>query len=200
MIKAVVLLCFFSICPALAAQAKLQTFSSPDGVFQFTHSNILIRCMTEKGFWAPVKSCSGLCDDIASSGTVVCFAYPRDRFTTKPNFGGAAFFVAEINQATDEKACLAGDTNWLVHGTENTNINGVDFKVFHVSDAWLSGSQGGDIYRTFHEKKCYEVSVQQVWVSTGGLDAGTFEEFTKKDQHMVRLRLKEALDSFQFLK
>ena len=87
-----------------------------------------------------------------------------------------------------------------MHGTENTNINGVRFKVFHISDAWLSGSQGGDMYRTFHEKKCYELGVQQVWVSTGGLDAGTFRKFTKEDARMVRLRLKEALDSFRFLK
>jgi hypothetical protein len=201
MIRAIVALCFFAMCPALSAQAKLQTFISSDGNFQFMHSTILVHCATERGSWTPAEACSsqgGPCDDVSSSGTVVCFAYPRDRFTRKPAFGGAAFFVAEVEKATTEKACLAGE-DWLVHETESTTINDVRFKVFHISDAWMSGSQGGDIYRTFHEKRCYELGIQQVWVSTGGLDAGTFQEFTKEDALMVRLRLKEALDSFRFL-
>jgi hypothetical protein len=103
MIKAVVALCFCSMYPALSGQAKLQTFTSPDGVLQFMHSKILVRCAAEKGSWTPAEACSsqgGPCDDVSSSGTVVCFAYPRDGFTRKPAFGGAAFFVAEISQAT----------------------------------------------------------------------------------------------------
>jgi len=104
MIKTLVALCFFAMCPALSAQANLQTFMSPDGVFQFIHSKILIHCMAEEGSWTPVEACSGpgsVCDDVSGSRTVVCFAYPRDGFTKKPAFGGAAFFAAEINQATD---------------------------------------------------------------------------------------------------
>jgi hypothetical protein len=205
MIKTIVALWFFAMCPALYAQAKLQTYTSPDGVFQFTHSKILIHCTDDhRGQWTPAQACSGgqdgLCYDASTSGTVVCFAYPTDGFKTKPSFGGATFFVTEVNHVTDKTSCLAGEKDWLVHGTENANINGVRFKVFHISDAWTSGSQGGDMYRTFHQKKCYESGIQQVWVSTGGLEAGTFEEFTKADEHMVRLRLKEALDSFRFLK
>jgi hypothetical protein len=89
----------------------------------------------------------------------------------------------------------------LIHcATESTTIDGIPLRLFHISDAWASGSQGGDIYRTFHAKKCYELGVNQAWASTGGLDAGTFQEFTKEDERMVRLRLKEALNSFRFLK
>jgi hypothetical protein len=166
------------------------------------YPQILVHCIAEQGSWTPAEACSsqgGLCDDISSPGTIVCFAYPRDRFTEKPAFGGAAFFVAQIKNATTAKACLAG-ADWLVHSTENAKINDVRFKVFHISDAWASGSQGGDIYRTFHQKKCYELGIQQVWVSTGGFDPGTFQEFTNEDEKDVRLRLSQALHSFRFLR
>ncbi len=197
MIKALVALCLCAICPALSAQASLKTFTSSDGVFQFRYSQILIHCTPERGSWTPAEACSR-CDDLSSSGSMVCFAYPRDKFKNKPAFGGAAFLVAKIKDATTEKACLAGE-KWLVHSIENKEIHGIRFKVFDISDAWTSGSEGGEIYRTFHDSECYELGIQQVWVSTGGLDAGTFQEFTKRDERMVRLPLRQALDSFRFV-
>src|SRR5450755_4899505 len=107
MIKTIVALWFFAMCPALYAQAKLQTYTSPDGVFQFTHSKILIHCTDDhRGQWTPAQACSGgqdgLCYDASTSGTVVCFAYPTDGFKTKPSFGGATFFVTEVNHVTDK--------------------------------------------------------------------------------------------------
>jgi len=197
-----ILVAFLALSAALFSQENVQTFTNPNGIFQFTHLQALVHCVGEGGSWAPSEDCSsqgGLCDDVLSSGTLVCFAYPKQKFTTKPAFGGAAFFVAEIKKATTEKACLAGE-DWLVRRSEKTTINGVPFKVFHISDAWMSGSQDGDIFRTFREKRCYELGIQQVWVSTGGFDAGPFEEFTKDDERVVRIALEQVLDSFRFLK
>ncbi len=202
MTKTLLAMCFCAICCALSAQTSAQTFTSPDGVFQFTHSSILIPCTVKNGSWVPADACSsqgGLCDDVSSSETIVCFAYPKDKFIEKPAFGGAAFFVEEIRDSRTAKKCLTGE-DWLVHRTESTTINGVPFKVFHISDAWAGGSQSGDIYRAFHGNICYELGIQQVGVSTGSLDPGTFQEFSKKDAEEVRLSLDQALRSFRFLK
>ena len=149
-----VLVVFVALSPALFSQQRVQTFTSPDGIFQFTHLQALVHCVGKGGSWAPSEDCSGqggLCDDVSSSGTLVCFAYPKRKFTTKPAFGGAAFFVAEIKKATTEKACLAGE-DWLVHRSGKTTINGVPFKVFHISDAWMNGSQVGDVFRISREE------------------------------------------------
>ncbi|MFY9530717.1 MAG: hypothetical protein WAR24_17585, partial [Candidatus Acidiferrales bacterium] len=79
-------------------------------------------------------------------------------------------------------------------------INSISFKHFRISDAWTSGGQTGDIYRVFHDKKCYELGIQEANTSPGAYDPGTIKEFTKRDSDEVRARLKQALDSFIFIK
>lgn len=152
----------------------------------------------------PADECTsqdGVCDDaLASSRTLACFAYPKGEFKDKPTFIAAAFFVAEVEDSATGKACLAGSPNWLVNQTEDTKINGVELRVFHISDAWTSGGQTGDIYRVFHDKKCYELGIQAASTSSGAYDPGTVKEFTKQDWEAVSRRLKQVLNSFRFLK
>jgi len=80
-----------------------------------------------------------------------------------------------------------------------TTINHVTFKTFEIGDNWAGHSQGGPAYRTFHNGTCYELGIQRV-MSGAEYDPGTVKEFTKKDSSEVEGRLRQALNSFVFLK
>jgi hypothetical protein len=205
--KVISCLCFCGLSIALSAQSALQTFTSPDGVFRFKYSPVLIRCTAQpegqSRWWVPdeCNSQDALCGDISdSTATIVCFAYPKDKFKNKPTFSAAALFVAEVRAATTKNACLEGSQNWLVEGSQMTRISSVDAKLFRISDNWTSGGQMGEIYRLFHDGMCYEVGIQQAHTNSGAYDPGTIQEFTKRDQAQVDRSLRQALHSFVFLK
>jgi hypothetical protein len=195
--------CLCAMPGALYGQSAMQTFTSPGSVFEFRYSPNLIHCSQEKSAWVPADACSAreqVCEgESGLSRTVACFAYPKDKFAEKPGFGAAVFFVAEVQEAASEQPCLDGD-EWLPDSSENAEINGVRFKVFHTGDAWTNGSRSADLYRTFHDKTCYELGLQQVRESPVGLNPGTFKEFTKQDEQMVQRLLTQVLKSFRFLK
>ncbi len=189
----------------------LHTFTSPDGAFLFKYSDLLVHCIGSKnqaGLWEPVDSCESyfpVCDDPGTQGnsTLVCFAYPRDKFEDAPTFEAATFSVADISESTTERDCLSGSPDWTVDprgsgGIET--INGVKFKVFEVGGAGMSQSLDGHVYRSFHGNKCYELSIRMATASSGAFDPGTINEFTKEDENEVQGRLKQALNSFSFLK
>jgi hypothetical protein len=213
--KILIALCLCGLSLMLFAQTTPHTFTSQDGAFQFKYSPVLVHCTpehTEEGYpgsWVPADTCSsqaGLCDPDAGSSatTIACVAHPRDKFKDKPTFAAAAFFVAEVRTATTEKACLEGSRYWNIEDAERAKIkmvriNGVTFKVFEIEDNWAGGGQVGPVYRTFHGKKCYELGIQTT-ISRGGYAPGTIKEFTKEDNDQVQRRLKQALNSFRFVK
>jgi hypothetical protein len=200
---------FCGLCLNLFAQRDLQTFTSPDGSFQFKYWHRLIRCtLNQENNGSPVDqlaidACTSqapMCNRDSSSSTFACFAFPKDKFKKKPTFMAATFFVSEIGGATTTESCLAGSKYWLNARTENTEINAATFRHFSISDAWLGGGQWGEIYRAFHNGKCYELGIQQAHTSSGGFDPGTIQTFTKQDQAEVDRRLRQVLHSFRFLK
>jgi hypothetical protein len=203
---------FGSVCGlsvTLPAQTTLQTFTSQDRVFKFQYSSVLVHCTSQQseegypGSWVP-DACSsqqGVCDDAVSSATTIaCFAYPKDDFKDKPTFTAAAFFVAEVRAATTPGACLKGSPNWLILSSQSTRINSISGKLFRITSEWTSGGQDGEIYRVFHDKMCYEFGIQQATTSPAAYDHEAIKEFTKRDSAKVRARLKQALNSFTFLK
>ena len=129
---------------------------------------------------------------------LACLAYPKERFRDKPLFVAAAFFVSEIQSAKDEKACLKGSTDWFVINAKagTTMINHVSFTTFEIGDNWAGGGQSG---RTFHAGRCYELGVQTV-ISRAAYDPENDKAFSRQDRSEVEGRLKQALDSFVFLK
>ena len=132
---------------------------------------------------------------------MACFAYPSERFKDKPAFVAATFYVSEIESAKAQKECLEGSKNWFVINSKaaTTTINHVTFKTFEVGDNWTSGGQYGPAYRTFHTGKCYELGIQTV-ISRAEYDPGTVKQFTEHDRSEVEGRLRQALNSFVFLK
>ena len=214
-------LCICGMSITLPAQDSPRTFTSPDGIFRFNYSSVLVDCMSERtqassttsgvpqiflghpaGSSVPDSCMSqgGVCRaDGSQATTVACFAYPKGKFKDKPTFTAAAFFVGEIKETTTEKDCLQGSPDWNIDGVAAAKINGVTFKVFEISDNWAGGEQAGPIYRAFHNTKCYELGIQTA-ISRGEYDPGTTKEFTKRDSDEVQGRLKEALNSFRFVK
>jgi hypothetical protein len=198
-----------------SAQQSLKTFTSPNGLFRFQYSDVLVNCMPEQAPGNPIKptiseatvpdSCmsqGASCGGPGSEGrALACFAYPKERFEDKPHFVAATFFVSEILSAKTGKECLKGSPNWFVINSKpgTTTINRVTFETFEIGDNWTSGGQSGPAYRTFHNGKCYELGIQTV-TSRAEYDPGTVKEFTEQDQSEVTGRLRQALDSFVFLK
>ena len=221
--KVLIALCVCGLSVALPAQTAPQAFISPDGVFQFTYSGMLIDCTkkvpsnpTSSGvpkvfvgnppaFSIPdsCQSMGDVCSDLGGQvSTLACFAYPKDKFRDKPVFAAAAFFIGKIEEATTESACLQGSQNWNtdeIEAAKFIRINNVAFKVFEIGDNWAGGGQGGPVYRTFHDKKCYELGIQTS-VERAAYDPETSKEFTKQDSDEIQRRLKEALNSFKFVK
>jgi hypothetical protein len=204
-----------------SAQQSLKTFTSADGLFRFQYSDMLVNCMPQQipasriksgiseGKQSPVSpladSCmnqGAICDGPGSEGSAMaCFAYPKEQFKDKPHFVAATFFVSEIQSAKTEEVCLKGSLNWFVISSkaERSTINHVTFETFEIGDNWAGGGQSGPAYRTFHNGKCYELGIQTV-ISRAEYDPGTVKDFTQKDRSEVESRLRQALNSFVFLK
>jgi len=201
--KSVIALCFCGLAIALHAQT-VKTFTSPDGLFRFKYSNILVDCMpTLMGAEVPtsiLSACTSqprMCDGGEGTGnTIACFGYPKERFKDKPTFIAATFFVAEIDDAKTEKTCLERSQDWKVAGS--TTINGVSFVAFNGGERnWLGGSQSGPILRAFHDGKCFELGLQTA-MEHGGYDPEVLKRFTKQDDDEVkgrRNKLSTPLDS-----
>jgi hypothetical protein len=206
---------------ASSAQQSLKTFTSPDGLFRFHYPNILINCMPPQTPVSPKQSTpsketqpapssisdscinqGAICDGPGSEGSALaCLAYPKEEFKDKPHFVAASFYISQIQSAKTEKACLNGSPDWFVISSKagTPTINHVEFKAFLIGDNWAGSGQSGPAYRTFHNGTCYELGIQTV-ISRAEYDPGTVKEFTRKDQVEVEGRLKEAVNSFVFLK
>ena len=219
MMKAIFCLCFCGLSIALSAQSTLQTFTSPNRALQFRYSAVFVRCTPKEGqpdYWSP-KGC--ICDDHLGSAVIVCFTYPG----RSEHFLGA-FFVAEVQPEecmerwpnttcrpppANQRNCLAGSWTWWGPGTprsttrgQSTRIDSVHAKLFHVSNAGLGNGEWSDVYRVFHDKKCYELVIHKTSISLGGFEPEEAEEIQKvatEDDKKYGHLLLQALHSFHFL-
>jgi len=189
---------------------SLKTFTEPNGAFTFRYSSHLILCeqkrqgVTESHYWVPAESCAAylpVCDDETGQEhtAIACVAYPRDKFTNTGAFEAATFSVEVLNRVATEAGCLAGPADEIFRRENTTAIHGVSFAVFKFGDAGMNQSVGGQVYRTFHGGKCYQLGIN---VATA--NAQTFDpperELTREDWNEVNYRLEQARDSFRFLK
>lgn len=198
--------------PVLAQESQRQTFTSPDGAYQFKYpEEPLIRCELDetaheesyktRSFrpWKP-EICSTyipICDDTSISDTVACLVNPSVMYDAESGSRLAAFFVAVVPEATSEKACLAGSKNWAAprKKAQSATINGIHFRLFHIADNAAGHGMVGEIYRVFHHAKCYELGIQETFQtveSTGPITAG--------EGSPAQAPLITVLHSFSFLK
>ena len=198
-----------SLLPSWAqSHAALKTFTAPDGAFSFRYSDQLIRCVKDpngKHTRASIKNCSdyydSLCDDLPNPGhgqtSIACFAYLDDKFTDTPAFQAATFSVEVVDEHTTAKSCLAGDEG--VDDTDKqgtTKINGVSFTKFQLSNAGSNHGIGVDLYRTFHNGRCYQLGIDESATNSQVFDPPVKEP----DWREVFRTLDVPLKSFRFLK
>lgn len=202
--KIVVFFCFLTFpvgifCATSTVDSKeLKTFTSQDGAFQFRYSQILYWCQSDsvqEDQSEPVGTCESqmsICDDDDDSTlTLACFGYPHEV---------ATFAVAEVKDVLTESTCLKGPVDWPMETHGIRTIHGVKFKVFDVSSAWTGGGLRGQLYRTFHASKCYELGIRSAWSSHNNDETDDNNKSSKVAAIEVRKCLKQALNSFRFLK
>ncbi len=202
---------FCAFPTSIFAQSELKTFTSSDGVFQLKYSSNLIQCSTKKDNGENAvsqnpDSCTAyypFCGNYYASlriVTIVCLALPRKEMQEYLTFEAAAFSVGEVREADSEKLCLTPPPNAFnsPKDTKRAAINNAQFTIFRVASGGMSQWVGGNVYRTFHRGKCFELSVLRVLVDPGALD-DPGKPLTDEVWNRVDTPLKQALNSFQFL-
>ncbi len=191
------------------AQAKLNTFTSQDGVFTFKYSSRLIECgqkPTQRGAWAPAQSCAAIspvCDDPSNlaATTVACIAYPNNG-RVRTTLQAAAFSVAEDHAPANAKECLSSSPNWAPSqkalGTKV--ISGERFQAFETSDSAMGTGLESRIYRNFHHGECYSLAIRTAWTNPGNFDPGAIQVLTRNQEREIYDQLEEVLQSFRFTK
>ena len=182
------------------SRIKLHKYVDPAGAFQFTYSDLLVRC--------PDNSCDAyfpMCENRFSeeSTTLSCFAYKRSKMRNRPTFEAGTFSVANLKDLDTQKECTGlPEGEYFDESRKSVAVilNGVSFKQFELDEDMMSQRLERQVYRTFHRGKCYELSVKIAAISPGVVELGTRKEFSETDRKEVRVRLDQSLYSFKFLK
>lgn len=187
-----------------------KTFASTDGVFSFRYSRQLIQCQQKKQasgdgyYWIPAENCAAyhpVCDGKTGEDNtaITCIAYPRNRFTNTSAFEAATFSVEIVNQIATAQGCLAGPADQMFSARPAVRIHGVSFAVFEFGEGGMNQSVSGEVYRTFHRGRCYQLGINVAMANPGVFDPPA-RELTKGDRREVKSQLEQARDSFRFIK
>lgn len=208
LLLSLVVLAFFggaAVSAANAQQPSLRTYTSPDGVFQFSYSNRLVPChpyQDQSNIWQPPQWCNAyvpLCSSGGRNptGVLTCFGFrsgPAEKNTT---LEGAVFNVVDLGESENEASCLVRSKLQVPVGSwKLKTINGIRYH-FMISDGAAS-NQGGDdfVYRTVHGGRCYELNTMIV-----GLNGMITDPPTKDyDPAPVERAVSIPLHTFKFLK
>lgn len=171
-----------------------RTFRSPDGTSEFIYPS---------AYTLYTGSATAQVISVCQSG-VACVVYPSKYAGT--NFEAASFEEREID-ATTKGACLTspmraeGIPEFRIATKDPRKIiHGIRFLHGISGDAGLGHYMGTDLYRAFHKRRCYELSINIASASFASFDPGTVKEFTHEDERRVHDELSTILDSFRFLK
>ncbi len=199
-----ILLCLLLSVPLGAlAQGNVQTFTSVDGVYQFTYPAYFVRCSQDVGSnWVPndCVSMMPVCPQPEKTANVACVAYPKARYKEYPEFEAAAFSVAQLQDLTTEKDCLKlSDAPGVPQdGKRTVVINGISFKVFDEDGAAAGSGFDGRAYHAFHGGQCYELATGAAFGGTGLEEP--IKHLTKSDWKKLDESLWQVAASFKFLK
>jgi len=187
----------------------LKTFTSADGTFQINYSDTLIVCQQQKqewgGYiWVPAANCvayHAVCDGLTPEKyeALACLAYPRNQHTDTPVFEAATFSVEILDDVATMKACVAKPANDAFTPQVPINLNGVSFAVFRYEEAGMNKSVSGNVYRAFHNGRCYQLGINVATINAQVYDPPA-REMSERDWAVVNRILQQARDSFRFLK
>jgi hypothetical protein len=194
--------------PQLRPPVHQMTFTSTDGDFQFSHPSNFQVCTAGK-----IESCIQAYIPACDQDAIVCAVYPAKQFEGT-NFGAAAFQVREIhtNRAMmtpdlcvtpNSRGTSAGVSEWpefLISAQHPAEaIGGVLFVHGITGGVAMSHSGSVDLYRAFHQKKCFELSLSESETEPHVADP-PLKTLTHVQQKDLDESLTRVLHSFRFLK
>ena len=200
----------FFVGVAVSAQSGMRTFTSPDGIFRFRYPASHQLFTDTKAAQLQVVAYLSPCSEDSSVSAIfviACVFYPQEKYKDS-NFQAAALQVGELRDKTSMAACSTPQIpeatfpdvarpEFEVPSTDRIRlINGLTFVHGVTGGAGLGHELNTDLYRAFHNGKCYELDINITW--TGSVPPGK-REFTKKDSQRVFRDLQKVLDSFTFL-
>jgi len=204
MTKAILICLLLSASLDALAQQNGQTFTSADGTYQFTFPNYFVRCMQPPTVdWSP-EDCEAyipVCPFSQNATNLACVAYPKSRYKDYPTYGAAAFSAVEMQDFKTEEDCLkVSDALSLPQdGKKTVVIHGVSFKAFDQDGAGMSHDLDGNVYRTFHSGKCYELATRITTTNPGVFDEPV-KQLSNDDLKKLHKSLWQVAQSFRFLK
>lgn len=142
----------------------LDTFTSPDGSFQFVYPESYALLVGDsmlratQGRHAAIPVCN-------FATAVACVIYPIER-EWETRLEAAGFSVDTLNAANESECMAFADETARARGTVATTSVTLHSRLFRRAVATrklLGHSQAAEFYRTFRQQKCYEL---QVAVST----------------------------------
>jgi hypothetical protein len=201
--------CFvqFASSQQSASLNQATTFTSPDGAFSVSYPTDFQFC--KRGGTEPcVQSYIPVCDD----DVIVCVVYFPPEFKNT-NFAAAAFQVREITRMEDMRpnVCVTPyprkDGNVVSEWPEFQvsaehpieNIEGVQFLHGVSGGAATSHWLSTDLYRAFHNKRCFELAINQTGTEPHVTDP-PMKTLTAVQQKMLDRTMSNVLHSFRFLK
>ncbi len=181
-----------------------KTYTSPDGVFRFNYPASLVVCSQDpedQNTWEPSDSCEAYIPICSSDGrnpssVLACLGF-RANYRKNTTFSGASFTVMDLGKAESRDACMRlSDPSGSSGKWHSKTINGTEFSVTDWGEALMMQWAGGQVYRTFHHGRCYELGTLITGIN------GRVVEPPVKDSDPAPL--KKALDqpvlTFRFLK
>ena len=153
-----------ALCLTTLAQGppSLETFTSPNGAFQFVYPETYELLVGERILKATQGRQAALpvCD---FSTAVACVIYPIES-ERETKLEAAGFSVATMT-ATNESDCLAykdenAQARTLNLSTTSISIRSRTFRHASGTKKIPGHIQSADFYRTFTKQKCYELQIQ----------------------------------------
>jgi hypothetical protein len=201
----------FGVCiNAFAASPDLETYTSPDGKFQFAYT-ALIMCVRHVpnafnvGYpWEP-SDCwdwaEGCGHESSPTKTAVCLAFPATDLKHHQMVTGGTVSIADVTDRANESACL-DLSEYLFDGLTTDQVHVGDVTFVHVERGNAGGGHGDShsIYRSFHNGTCYQIEIT-VDTLNGDFDMTPDKAMAifAEDNAMVRNRMKRVVDTFRFL-
>jgi len=129
---------------------------------------------------------------------IVGFAYPARKYRGY-NFQTATVSVSLLSAFNTKGNCFSVPE--LVNSKVHTVIeNEVVFRASQGGEAGLGNDKDQHIYRTFHNRSCYEIQVSIALSQFANFDPGTIKEFKPSDQQEVYGSLNRVIYTLRFLK
>ena len=154
-----------ALCLSALAQGppSLETFTSPDGDFQFVYPESYELLVGERLLKATQGRQSALpvCD---FSTAVACVIYPIES-ARESKLEAAGFSVDTVASATNEPDCLAykdegARARTLDLSQTSISIRSRRFRHASTTKKVPGHFQSADFYRTFAKQKCYELQIE----------------------------------------